>query len=110
MILVDNNISYRVVVYLEKAFPGSAHVAKYNMDENTDDLVVWNFAKEKGFTVLTKDNDFESLSRLYGCPPKVVQLTCGNKTTAQIISVLEKGSGVIGGFIEDNENCLMYLQ
>ncbi len=110
MVLVDNNLSYRVAVFLHKAFPGSAHVATYNMDENTEDIAIWNFAKEKGFTILTKDNDFESLSRLFGCPPKVIQLTCGNKTTSQINSILEKSVAVIGGFIEDDENCLMYLQ
>lgn len=83
---------------------------KLNMDEHTEDIAIWNFAKEKNWAILTKDNDYEALSRLYGCPPKVIQLTCGNKTTTQIMSILEKSQSVIHAFLKDNENCLMYLQ
>lgn len=110
MILVDNNISHRVAVQLHKFFEGSKHVVDFNMDENTKDATIWKFSKEKGYTILTKDTDFEAMSRLYGCPPKVIQLTCGNKTTAQLMTILEKSSSVIGAFIGDTENCLMYLQ
>ncbi|MCW5908163.1 MAG: DUF5615 family PIN-like protein [Chitinophagales bacterium] len=69
MILVDNNLSYRLAAFLDKKFSDSAHVAKFGMDENTEDVAIWNFAKEKGYAILTKDTDFESLSRLFGCPP-----------------------------------------
>ena len=110
MILVDNNLSYRLATHLKPAFAGSIHVANFNMDQNTEDIAIWNFAKEKGYTILTKDNDFETLSRLLGCPPKVVQMTCGNKTTAEIISILEKSCTAIQLFINDTENCLLYLQ
>ena len=110
MVLVDNNLSYRVATFFDKTFEGSCHVAKFNMDENTDDNVIWKFAKEKNFTILTKDTDYEALSRLFGCPPKVIQLICGNKTTSEIISILEKSSSAIHSFINDDENCLMYLQ
>jgi predicted nuclease of predicted toxin-antitoxin system len=110
MILVDNNLSYRVALHFDKSFPGSAHVVKFNMDENTEDITIWKFARQKGYTILTKDNDYEALSRLYGCPPKVIQLTCGNKTTSQIVLIMEKSKDVIHGFINDKEDCLLYLQ
>jgi predicted nuclease of predicted toxin-antitoxin system len=110
MILVDNNLSYRVALHFDKSFPGSAHVVNFNMDENTEDIAIWKFACQKGYTILTKDNDYEALSRLYGCPPKVIQLTCGNKTTSQIVSIMEKSKDVIQSFINHNDDCLLYLQ
>ena len=109
-IIVDNNLSNRVASFLDKTFKGSAHVEKFGLDEMTGDAQIWTFAKENNFTILTKDNDFEAMSRLFGCPPKVIQLTCGNKTTMEIISILTKSIHILRSFISDDENCLLYLQ
>ena len=108
--LVDNNISFRVAKFLTQFFSDSAHVADFNMDVSTEDETIWTFAKKNGYTILTKDNDFEAMSRLFGCPPKVIQLVCGNKPSSTIISILEKSSEMIRLFDTDDENCLMYLQ
>ena len=50
------------------------------------------------------------MSRLFGCPPKVIQLICGNKSASGIISILEKSVNINRSFDDDEENCLMYLQ
>ena len=109
-LLFDNNISFRVVKYFARVFPESIHVADKNMDANTEDETIWRFAINNGYTILTKDNDFESMSRLYGCPPKVIQLICGNKSTSEIISILKNNSDSILSFDSDEENCLMFLK
>ena len=80
------------------------------MDADTEDAFIWEYAKKNSFTIITKDNDFEYLSRLYGCPPKVIQLTCGNKTTTEIISILSGSIDTIRNFESDEENCLMFLK
>ena len=109
-ILVDNNLSFRAAIFLNKTFKGSIHVEKFGLDTDTEDSEIWQFAKENKFAILTKDNDFEAMSRLFGCPPKVIYLTCGNKTTGEIVTILEKNIRVIRSFTEDTENCLLYLQ
>ena len=110
-LLVDNNISHRVAVIMNKYFTGCAHVSDYKLEQDTDDTLIWNFAKKNDFTILTKDNDFEAMSRLFGCPPKVIQLICGNKTTSAIIKIIEDNYNTIQQFVDDDvENCLMYLQ
>lgn len=109
-VLVDNNLSYRVATFLDKTFEGSSHVEILGLDENTEDSEIWEFAKEKDFVILTKDNDFEAMSRLFGCPPKVIYLTCGNKSTNDIVTILEKSVRLIQSFSEGSENCLLYLQ
>jgi len=110
MIPVDNNLSPRLVAHLNKHFPHSKHVQDLNMDEDTEDSEIWAFAKANKLVILTKDTDFESLSRLYGCPPKVIQLTCGNKTTAEIADIINRGSGIIGSFLKNKRDCLLYLE
>lgn len=109
-IIVDNNLPGKVALFLSRDFKASAHVEEFGLDENTEDREIWEFAKQRKYAILTKDSDFEGMSRLYGCPPKVIQLTCGNKSTAEIISILAKSSTIIRDFIADKENCLMYLQ
>src|ERR1035437_3206179 len=109
-ILVDNNISPSVISLNEKFFKNSKHVVELNLDKNTEDAVIWEYAKKNGFVILTKDNDFEAMSRVFGCPPKVIQLICGNKTTNEVLHILWNNHTIIKEFIKDNENCLLYIE
>lgn len=63
---------------LVAAFPGSDHVTRMGL-ATASDLELWNYAREHGFTLVTKDVDFHELASLYGSPPKVVWLKCGNR-------------------------------
>lgn len=108
-ILVDNNISPKVISLLDKFSVGSKHVVQLGLDTGTEDGEIWNYAKANEYIVLTKDNDFEAMSRLFCCPPKVIQLTCGNKPTLAIIQILDNNKELILEFMNDNENCLLYL-
>lgn len=86
-LLVDENISFRVVTALEGAYPDSCHVKDVGLSQVTD-LEIWNYARTQGFTIVTKDLDFLSLSVLHGAPPKVVHLALGNCSTEHIIQTL----------------------
>jgi len=33
-----------------------------------DDSIVWEYAKSEGYTIVTKDNDFNNLVSLFGIP------------------------------------------
>ncbi len=48
------------------------------------DSDVWNWAKENGFAIVTKDDDFNFLSVLFGFPPKIVWLRLGNVSTGSV--------------------------
>lgn len=108
-ILVDNNISPKVVSLLNKFLPDSKHVSELGLDINTEDEQIWDYAIAHNYSVRTKDNDFEAMSRLFGCPPKVVQLIWGNKPTLAIIQILDSSKEKILEFLNDDENCLLYL-
>ncbi len=109
-LLFDNNISFRVSSQLNKTINGCKHVSDFNLDKNTDDSVIWNFAKNNGYTIITKDTDFEAISRLFGCPPKVIQLICGNIKTSELIQILATNTEAIKSFDNNEEDCLLYLQ
>lgn len=81
-LLLDHNLSPRLVGALSGVFPGIAHVALLGL-ERASDLEVWNHARENGQAIISKDSDFSDLAMLHGTPPKVVWLRVGNCTTSE---------------------------
>jgi predicted nuclease of predicted toxin-antitoxin system len=105
-LLLDQNLSYKLLKQLETHFPGSAHVRLLGMAEQ-DDRTIWHYAQANGYTIVTQDADFELLSQLYGFPPKVVWLRCGNTATANILRLLTDNDGLLQAFdADDSVACL----
>lgn len=46
-------------------------------DQPTDDAI-WIYARDNGWTILTKDTDYFDRLALEGAPPKIVWLRTGN--------------------------------
>lgn len=69
--------------------------------EHADDLVIWEFAREHGFAIVTKDSDFSDRSLVHGVPPQVTWLKCGNVSTRQVEEILLRSQGAIRAFLED---------
>jgi predicted nuclease of predicted toxin-antitoxin system len=88
-LLFDHNISYKLVGRLVDLFPESAHVRNVDLHE-ADDRTVWEYARDDGFAIVSKDEDFHHLSFLYGAPPKVVWVRLGNCTTVAIEQALRR--------------------
>lgn len=99
-LLLDENLSFRMLAELEPIFPGSSQVRLLNL-ETADDRTLWNYAREHGFALLTQDADFQELATLYGAPPKVVWLTCGNRRRDFITRLLLTHRETILAFAED---------
>ena len=66
-LLLDENISYRVVALLAEAFPGSEQVRRLGLLGKTDRLI-WDYARQHEFVIVTHDDDFVELSTLLRCP------------------------------------------
>jgi len=73
-LLLDENISRRIVPALLSTYPGTSHVVIEGLEAATD-LEVSNFARAKGFAIVSKDDDFVALSNLHGQPPRLDKLT-----------------------------------
>jgi predicted nuclease of predicted toxin-antitoxin system len=101
-LLLDQNLSFRLLEKLEPVYPGSTQVKFVNLDQ-ADDLAVWRFAKDKGFTIVTQDSDFHEFSLVYGNPPKVIWLKCGNKPKWYVLGLLLNNQDKIKAFLEDQE-------
>ena len=64
-LLFDQNLSRNLVQALSAVYPDSSHVALCGL-ETADDRAVWDYAKENGFAIVSKDMDFNSLGLLHG--------------------------------------------
>ncbi|MGV0028397.1 DUF5615 family PIN-like protein [Phormidesmis priestleyi] len=72
-----------------------------------DDSEIWEFAKAQGFCVVTQDADYAERSHLYGAPPKVVWLRCGNAPTSQVETILRVGAKAVQELISNSTlDCL----
>ena len=105
--LLDENLSRRLVEKLTPLFITVSHVAQEGLLNSLDNNI-WQFAKRGNHVIITKDNDFFDMSHLYGCPPKVIKLNCGNKTTTYISDLLSNHQQVIDEFASGN-NCYMEI-
>jgi predicted nuclease of predicted toxin-antitoxin system len=104
-LLLDQNISRKLVKQLEDIYPGSQHITSI-MSENSDDREIWLYAKQNGFTIVTKDDDFEQRSILLGHPPKVIWIRLGNCKTADVAALLQRSERAILAFDADEEKSI----
>ena len=73
-LLFDENLSPRLVHQLSD-FPGSAHVDVLGL-HGKPDAEIWAYAREHGFVIVSKDDDFRQLSFLHGAPPANILAFC----------------------------------
>lgn len=107
-LLLDENLSEHLLPGLTARFPGSAHVRTLGMG-GASDSDLWNVAQRGGFLLVTKDEDFVTLSVLRGHPPKVVWLNIGNASTDDTLAVLLRQADAIFAFAEHVETSFLAL-
>ena len=93
-LLFDQNLSPRLVDLLVDVFPESSHVQSAGVDRASDEAV-WSFALEHGFTIVTKDSDFQERSQVAGSDPCVVWIRRENSSTTDIEAMLRKHAKAI---------------
>ncbi len=108
-LLLDENISDRVVLLVSDLFPDSAHVTAVGLMRSDDSLIA-DWAKQRDFAIVSKDTDFYQRAVALGSPPKFIWLRVGNCTTATIVDLLRKRSGIIREFIASETESVLVLE
>lgn len=99
-LLLDQNLSRRMLPDLVPAFPESSQVQLLDLDF-ADDKILWQYAKDHGFALVTLDSDFHELATLYGAPPKIIWLKCGNRPRWYVAGLLLQHRDRIKSFGDD---------
>ena len=107
-LLFDQNLSPRLTRMLQDLYPESLHVRNVGLGDAGDD-VVWIYAKDHDFNIVTKDADFLRLSVVYGHPPKVVWVRLGNGPVSEVESVLRERYDNLLSFYQDEGRAFLEL-
>lgn len=107
-LLFDENLSPRLVLRLSDAFPGSAHVRDVGLARATD-TAIWDYARDHGYAIVSKDSDFHQVSFVRGQPPKVIWLRRGNCTTTDIETMLRSNRIGILAFCDEDAAAFLAL-
>jgi predicted nuclease of predicted toxin-antitoxin system len=107
-LLFDENLSPRLTDAFASEFPGSSHVTSIGLG-GAPDLAIWEHAKANDFIVISKDDDFRSLSLVNGAPPKVIWMRVGNASTAEIEKFIRSSILRINNFEMSPEESLLIL-
>ncbi|WP_019989487.1 DUF5615 family PIN-like protein [Rudanella lutea] len=84
-LLLDANLSYRLVKKLSDTFPDCLHVTRTGLPVPADDSMIWQWAKRNDYLIVTNDDDFYNLANLFGFPPNVVLLRMGNQSSSGVV-------------------------
>ncbi len=84
-LLVDNQLPVALARYLAANGWECCHVQDVGLDA-VNDSIIWQYAKERGMTIVTKDEDFQILANRQGSiPPQVVWVRLGNCRKAALL-------------------------
>jgi predicted nuclease of predicted toxin-antitoxin system len=101
-LLFDQNLSFKLCRRLADIFPDSTQVRLLGLAE-ADDHAIWQYAGSKGFVLVSQDADFADIATLFGPPPKLIWLRCGNQPNEVIEWLLRNHAGTIKAFEEDEK-------
>jgi predicted nuclease of predicted toxin-antitoxin system len=107
-LLFDENLSPKLPRRLAELFPDSSHVRDVNL-KSAGDPVVWRYAKDNDFTIVSKDSDLHQRSFVLGQPPKLIWVRLGNCSTSALEKLLRSNFGSIVAFHIDAEASFLVL-
>jgi predicted nuclease of predicted toxin-antitoxin system len=108
-LLLDENLSDRVLPLILDLFPESTHIKAVGL-KHKDDGIISEWAKQHGFTIVSKDTDFYHRTVIFGHPPKFIWLRVGNCPTTLITNLLRSRHELIRGFIQRESESLLVLE
>ena len=108
-LLLDENLSARLVELLAEEFPGSAHVEQV-LGRGRTDADLWQFAIARGYVIVSKDSHFRQRAFMSGPPPKVIWLETGNAGTEKIAELLRLHRRQAARFGSGGDETLLVLR
>lgn len=108
-LLLDQNLSSRLCDRLRDVWTDVVHVRSVSL-ATADDSAVWEYARQHGFTIVSKDSDFSGRSSLFGAPPKVIWLALGNCSTSEIERRLRGHHQELEAFVTERDTTLLVIE
>jgi predicted nuclease of predicted toxin-antitoxin system len=105
-LLLDENLSRRIVPFIQDTYPDSTQVALIGL-EQTKDYVIRQYAIDNGYVIVTQDADFYEMSLIHGQPPKIIWLKTGNQSkTATIKTLRDNQQAIEQALMAEDKACI----
>ncbi|MCX7176413.1 MAG: DUF5615 family PIN-like protein [Proteobacteria bacterium] len=89
-LLVDNQLPLALARYLAANGWECTYVQDVGL-EAAEDRTIWQYAKERDLTIITKDEDFQALANRQGSiPPQVVWVRLGNCRKVELLAAFSR--------------------
>ena len=106
IIWTDAQLSPAIAGWIENNFDVQAFALRDLGLRDAEDLEIFEAAKKSNAVVMTKDSDFVSLLERLDAPPKIIWLTCGNTSNANLKIILSKTLQDAIDFLESGEKII----
>jgi predicted nuclease of predicted toxin-antitoxin system len=87
-LLLDANLSWRLVAVLKQHFDDCLHVDSVGLTVPAKDAEIWDYARKNNLIIVSNDEDFIDFMNVRGFPPKVILLKTGNQSSLYITNLL----------------------
>jgi len=105
-LLLDENLSRRIVPLLQADYPGSSQIALLQLEASSD-RQIWEYTKANDYVIVTRDSDFHELSTLHGSPPKIIWLKTGNQSKASTLrGLIDHKISICSVLLQEDKGCI----
>jgi predicted nuclease of predicted toxin-antitoxin system len=89
-------------------FPESVHLFETQLPRDAQDSVIWTYAKQNGFDIITADgDDYPPMAKRFGPPPKVILLESWRYPTRIALQLIRRNAILIAEFASSNQGLLI---
>lgn len=81
--LIDANLPYYFSLWNSPDF-----IHQKDINDKASDEDIWDYAKQNGLIIISKDKDFSLMQIINGIPPKVIHIKFGNVKMKMFFEIL----------------------
>jgi predicted nuclease of predicted toxin-antitoxin system len=104
IIWLDAQLPPSAATWITATFGIEAHAVRDLGLRDAKDSPIFEAARAADAVVMTKDSDFVEMLQRLGPPPKVLWVTCGNTSNAQLREILSRQLPAAVARLEAGEN------
>lgn len=90
MIVIDAQLPPALAMWFQERGFTAEHVGPLMGDPAASDECIWTRARQPGWMIVSKDQDFVDRGTLYGPPPIVIHVNLGNCSNRNLLAHLDR--------------------
>ena len=103
--LIDHQLPAEVARFLTEKGVEAQHVSQVNL-ERASDRSIWAYAEERGFAIVSKDEDFFYLATLTEAGPRLIWVRLGNCRKRALLEALERAWPRLRSWMDSDERVI----